>query len=113
MSEQSTASETLLRSANTYLDMCRQMAQAMEEQRATGRHITGNSQAITEMISSIQENTAAHERASAAVAARFDALLEHAHASTEQIPRIAQIVEGLRREVDAGVRDGDEAEAST
>ncbi|MDH3521616.1 MAG: methyl-accepting chemotaxis protein [Myxococcales bacterium] len=101
MGEQSTASEALLRSANTYLDMCRQMAQAMEEQRSTGRYITANSQAITELIRSIQRNTASHEEASRQVGERFDLLLQHAHKAATRIPAIAKMVTELRDEVHA------------
>jgi methyl-accepting chemotaxis protein len=101
MTEQSHASETLLRNANTYLDMCRQMTQAMEEQRATGRYITGNSQSITEMIRSIQSNTAGHAEASNAVAERFEGLLETAHRSAQRIPDVARVVMELQREAEA------------
>ena len=99
MSEQSTASEGLLRSANTYLDMCRQMAQAMEEQRATGRYITGNSEAITQMIGSIQSKTALHAEASRQVAERFETLLELAHKTTAGMPEVARVISDLCQQV--------------
>ena len=99
MSEQSTASEALLRSANTYLDMCRQMAQAMEEQRATGRYITANSQAITEMINSIQSKTALHAEASQLVGERFETLLELTHKTTAGMPEIARVISELCKQV--------------
>jgi methyl-accepting chemotaxis protein len=101
MGEQSTASEALLRSANTYLDMCRQMAQAMEEQRATGRYITANSQAITEMIGSIQSKTALHAEASQLVGERFETLLELAHKTTAGVPEVARIISELCNKVKA------------
>jgi methyl-accepting chemotaxis protein len=114
MSEQSTASEGLLRSANTYLDMCRQMAQAMEEQRATGRYITGNSQAITEMIGSIQSKTALHAEASRQVAERFEILLELAHKTTAGMPEVARVISELCNQVQsthAEVQSGEQADA--
>jgi methyl-accepting chemotaxis protein len=99
MGEQSTASEALLRSANTYLDMCRQMAQAMEEQRTTGRYITANSEAVTEMIGSIQSKTALHSEASRQVGERFETLLELAHKTTAGMPEIARVISDLCEQV--------------
>ena len=99
MGEQSKASETLLRSANTYLEMCRQMAQAMEEQRATGCHITANSQAITEMIGSIQSKTGLHADASRQVGERFETLLELAHKTTSGMPGVARAITDLCEQV--------------
>jgi methyl-accepting chemotaxis protein len=99
MSEQSTASEGLLRSANTYLDMCRQMAQAMEEQRTTGRYISGNSEAVTQMIGSIQSKTALHAEASRQVAERFETLLELAQKTTAGMPEVARVVSELCQQV--------------
>ncbi|HEY5657834.1 MAG TPA: methyl-accepting chemotaxis protein [Myxococcota bacterium] len=99
MAEQSAASEALLRSANTYLDMCRQMAQAMEEQRSTGRYITANSQAITELIGSIQAKTALHAEASRQVGERFEVLLQLAHKTTSGMPEVARVVAELCNQV--------------
>jgi methyl-accepting chemotaxis protein len=113
MSEQAQASENLLRNADTSLDMCTQMAQALEEQRATGRYISGNSEAITELIRSIQQNAEAHGQASAAVQQRFAALLEIAQRSSATIPEVARVVEELARSaecrepVDPGDAAGD------
>jgi len=92
MSEQTRASQTLLENADRSLDMCRQMAHAMEEQRSTGRYITSNSEAVTEMIRSIQASTASHRTASAAVADRFNGLVQAARRSVERIPEVARAV---------------------
>jgi methyl-accepting chemotaxis protein len=101
MGEQAGAAESLLRNANTYLEMCRQMAQALEEQRATGRYITANSQSITQMIGSIQSNTASHERASSQVAERFCTLLDNVQQSAQQLPELTSAVADLRAEAEA------------
>jgi len=100
MSEQSTASQTLLRNADRSLDMCRQMATAMDEQRTTGRYITANSDAVTEMIRSILASTASHRSASAAVADRFEGLLQAARRSCERIPEVARSVEAVARDAE-------------
>ena len=50
------------------VEVCRQVTRATEEQRETGRYISTNIAAITEMIRGIQEKTASHQRASAGVA---------------------------------------------
>jgi methyl-accepting chemotaxis protein len=101
MAEQSTASQNLLRNADRSLDMCRQMAQAMEEQRSTGRYITTNSESVTEMIRAIQGSTASHKTASAAVAARFEGLVQAARRSVERIPVVARAVAGLAQDAES------------
>ena len=101
MGEQAGAAENLLRNANSYLEMCRQMAQVLEEQRATGRYITANSQSITRMIGSIQSNTASHERASAQVAERFGTLLDNVQQSAQRLPELTTAVADLRAEAEA------------
>ena len=70
----------------TSLEMCRQMSHATEEQRASGRYITTNTEAITEMIRSIQKNTRSHERASAGVGETISALIDSTRSSTPQHP---------------------------
>jgi methyl-accepting chemotaxis protein len=96
MTEQSQASRQLLENATASVDMCRQMTSAAEEQRVSGRYITSNIESITEMISSIQRNTSAHERASAAVGETFDAILESARQSAARLPELVAVIEELR-----------------
>jgi methyl-accepting chemotaxis protein len=100
MAEQSRASQTLLQNADRSLDMCRQMAHAMEEQRSTGRYITSNSEAVTEMIRAIHTSTASHRSASAAVAERFEGLVQAARRSVERIPEVARAVAGLAQDAE-------------
>ena len=96
MTEQSQVSRRLLENATVSVDMCRQMASATEEQRASGGYITSNIESITEMIRSIQENTSAHQKASAAVGETFDAILENARQSAARLPELAAVIEELR-----------------
>ena len=96
MTEQSQVSRQLLENATASVEMCSQMKSAAEEQRASGRYITSNIESITEMIRSIQENTSAHERASAAVGETFNAILENARQSTVRLPELAAVVEELQ-----------------
>jgi hypothetical protein len=76
--------------------MCRQMSAATEEQRASGRYIQANVESITEMIRAIQEDTAAHERASASVAETVVAILENARESSARLPGLAAAIVELR-----------------
>jgi len=109
MSEQTRASQTLLENADRSLDMCRQMAHAMEEQRSTGRYITSNSESVTEMIRSIQASTASHRTASAAVADRFNGLVQAARRSVERIPEVARAVALLASDAERARDGGDRA----
>ena len=77
------------------------MSHATEEQRASGRYITTNTEAITEMIRSIQKNTRSHERASAGVGETISALIDSARSSTRSIPELATAIERLRDCADA------------
>ncbi len=96
MTEQSQASRQLLENATVSVEMCRQMTSAAEEQRASGGYITSNIESITEMISSIQRNTSAHQTASAAVGETFDGILESARRSAARLPELAAAIEELR-----------------
>jgi methyl-accepting chemotaxis protein len=96
MSEQSSAAQQLLRNAVQAVDMCRQMTAATEEQRASGRYIQTNIESITDMIHAIQRATSAHERASAAVAASVQEILEAARESGTRLPQLEAAVAELR-----------------
>jgi methyl-accepting chemotaxis protein len=96
MAEQSQATERLLDNATASVDMVRQMTSATEEQRASGRYITSNIEAITEMIRSIQQNVRSHEKSSASVAGTFMAILEHARQGAARLPELASAIEELR-----------------
>jgi methyl-accepting chemotaxis protein len=116
MAEQSQASRRLLENATVSVDMCRQMTGATEEQRSSGRYITSNIESITEMIRSIQQNTRAHEKASAAAGETFDAILDNARQSAARLPELAAVVEELRAHAETMneelARFGEQARAS-
>jgi hypothetical protein len=77
------------------------MSHATEEQRASGRYITGNTEAITERIRSIQQSTRSSEKASAGVGETFMALVESTHVASGRIPELATVVERLRAAAEA------------
>ena len=75
---------------------------------ATGRYITTNSEAVTEMIRAIQTSTASHRTASAAVADRFEGLVQAARRSVERIPEVARAVALLADDAERARGDADE-----
>jgi methyl-accepting chemotaxis protein len=101
MGEQTIAADQMLKSSTEALEMCRQVAHATEEQREIGLFISTNVTSITEMIHSIQRETAAHAQTSSAVANTFDGLLDNARKSCARIPEVARIVLELKRQSDA------------
>jgi methyl-accepting chemotaxis protein len=107
MAEQAQASDTLLRNVDSSLHMCTQIAQALEEQRATGRYIASNSESITGLIGSIQANARAHGESSAAVQQRFDSLLELAQRSSAAIPEVAGVVEAIASSAEGDAEDAE------
>ena len=128
MAEQSQASAQLLENARVSLDVCRQVARAAEEQRATGRTIHANIEAITEMIRSIQQNTRSHEQASRSVGENLDAILANARRMMRHVAEITPNVDSLQRRTasvaaevdryavvlgDLHLERGDEAKART
>jgi methyl-accepting chemotaxis protein len=113
MNEQSQAAEQLLKNSTDGVEVCSQVTRATEEQRETGRYISTNIAAITEMIRSIQEKTASHQRASAGVASAFGAILDNARKSCERIPEVARFVTDLQRQAEAVSAEANRFETTT
>ena len=85
----------------------------VDEQRATGRYITGNSESITQMIRRVQSATEAHFHASSGVADRFAALLDNAQKSCQRIPEVTRVVAELAQAAEsARGTDGDSQPAA-
>jgi methyl-accepting chemotaxis protein len=101
MNEQSQATDQLLKNSTDAVEMCTQVTRATEEQRETGRYISNNIAAITEMIRSIQAKTASHQQASAGVGSAFGAILDNARKSCERIPEVARVVTDLQGQAEA------------
>ncbi len=76
IAEQSRASETMLEAAQTALDQCSQVHRSTEEQRETSRFIRARTEAITEMIRTIQANAESHSAASESVSEAVSRILE-------------------------------------
>jgi methyl-accepting chemotaxis protein len=74
--EQSRASETMLEAAQTALDQCSQVHRSTEEQRETSRFIRARTEAITEMIRTIQANAESHGAASESVSEAVNRILD-------------------------------------
>jgi DNA repair ATPase RecN len=98
MAEQSRAGETMLKNAESALEMCRQVHRSTEEQRESGRFITASISSVTEMIRSIQRNTESHGAASESVAEAVSRILEITRKSGERIPEVVSSLESLRAE---------------
>jgi methyl-accepting chemotaxis protein len=76
-----------------------------EEQRETGRYITGSISSITDMIQAIQEGTASHARASHSVSDAVMRLLDNARKSGEHIPEVTAMMHGLSESIEAIVSE--------
>ena len=96
MAEQSRASDSMLKAAESALEVCRQVHRSTEEQRESGRFITASIGSITEMIRSIQQNTESHSAASEAVADAVNRILDVARRSGEGVPEVMRALEELR-----------------
>jgi methyl-accepting chemotaxis protein len=105
MAEQSSASDEMMRNSEAALDMCRHVHRSTEEQRETGRYITGSISSITEMIRAIQEGTASHARASQSVSDAVMRLLDNARKSGEHIPEVQAMMSGLSESAEAIVAE--------
>jgi methyl-accepting chemotaxis protein len=101
MAEQSMASDEMLRNSEAALELCRHVHRSTEEQRETGRYITGSISSITEMIRAIQEGTASHARASQSVSDAVMRLLDNARKSGEHIPEVTAMMSGLSESAEA------------
>lgn len=88
MSEQTKVSEQMLKNAEVSLEVCRHVHRSTEEQRETGRYITGTMSSITEMIRQIKDNATSHAHASESVSEAVMRLLENAQQSGKQVPAI-------------------------
>jgi methyl-accepting chemotaxis protein len=98
MGGQSSASENLLRNAESSLDLCGQVQRSIEEQRETTRYITASISAITEMIKSIRVNTESHGAASEAAQQAVSRILEVARKSGDASQALARQLGTLRAE---------------
>jgi methyl-accepting chemotaxis protein len=109
MSEQSRASETMLKNAENSLGLCSQVHRSTEEQRETSRFITASISAITEMVRSIQANTESHGAASEAMSAAVSRILEIAQeggtGSRELMAELMALQDQARALADAGLLD--------
>jgi methyl-accepting chemotaxis protein len=112
MGGQSSASQNLLRNAESSLDLCGQVQRSIEEQRETTRYITASVSAITEMIKSIRANTESHGAASEAVQEAVMRILEIARRSGTASASLTQQLEQLRAEALAEADASPEAGAS-
>ena len=101
MAQQSSASDEMLRNAEAALELCRHVHRSTDEQRETGRYITGSISSITEMIREIQEGTASHERASQSVSDAVMRLLDNARKSAEHLPEVQDMMAGLQSSAEA------------
>jgi methyl-accepting chemotaxis protein len=101
MAEQSRASEAMLRTSETALNVCRQVQRSTEEQRESGSFISESISAIGEMMRSIQENMASHQQASESVAEAVQRVLDVARKTGGRVPEMVAIVEELRRDAEA------------
>jgi methyl-accepting chemotaxis protein len=110
MSGQSSASENLLRYAESSLDLCGQVQRSIEEQRETTRYIGASISAIHEMIKSIRANTESHSAASESVQEAVSRILEVARKSGSATQELTRRLEELRAETlalsDAAGLDG-------
>jgi methyl-accepting chemotaxis protein len=101
MNEQTLAADQLLQNSTIAVEMCSQVSRATEEQRETGRYIATNAAAITDMIRSIQRETAAHGQTSAGVSSTVNSILDNARKSCERIPEVARIITELQQQAEA------------
>lgn len=101
MAEQSAASEQMLTTSETALTVCRQVQRSTEEQRESTAFITESITAIGEMMRSIRDNMADHEKAGDAVSEVVQSVLEVARKTGGRIPEIASTVLELRREAES------------
>ncbi len=101
MAEQSAASEQMLTTSETALTVCRQVQRSTEEQRESTAFITESITAIGEMMRSIRDNMADHEKAGDAVSEVVQSVLDVARKTGGRVPEIAATVLELRREAEA------------
>jgi methyl-accepting chemotaxis protein len=101
MAEQSRASESMLRTSEAALSVCRQVQRSTEEQRESGSFISESISQIGEMMRSIQENMASHQHASESVADAVQRVLDVARKTGGRVPEMVSIVEELRRDAEA------------
>jgi methyl-accepting chemotaxis protein len=119
MAEQSAASEQMLSTSETALSVCRQVQRSTEEQRESTAFITESITAIGEMMRSIRDNMADHEKAGEAVSEVVQRVLEVARKTGGRVPEIAATALELRQEAEAlqeeigRFRGGAQAEAGS
>lgn len=95
MAEQTKVSEQMLKNAESSLEVCRHVHRSTDEQRETGRYITGTMSSITDMIRQIKDNAARHAQASESVSEAVMRLLENAQDSGKQVPEIRAMLTRL------------------
>jgi methyl-accepting chemotaxis protein len=95
MAEQTKVSDQMLQNAEAALEVCRHVHRSTDEQRETGRYITGAISEITDMIRQIKESATTHAAASESVSEAVITLLDNAQQAGRQVPEIRRMLERL------------------